>query len=213
MRCPSLRFRVSLGGLSKTRDIPVPPQVWSTFPPHSADPGLQCKAHFPLLDSSVLPPTHQPRAQQSVEEVLGFQMLFALMPGASAAAPESWPLIPTSLSLPKPLPRYRSNCPVQCTPQAPEAGREGHWSRALAPLSLRFSACVCASPHLYLQLPVSVSPPLLGGSSSSPGLPAGPASSPLIPSLSSSHKLQSTPGLETSIWPPGGGSQYPQTPV
>ena len=92
---PFPEVQSQLRRLSKTRDIPVPPQVWSTFPPHSV---ILASVQGPLPTPSFLCCPNPPAqgSTWSVEEVLGFQLLFALMPGASAAAPESWPLIPTS---------------------------------------------------------------------------------------------------------------------
>ena len=88
--------------LSKTRAILSPPRVWSNFPPHSV---ILASVQGPLTTpSSLCCPNPQPQGSAwLVEEVLGFQLLFALMPGASAAAPESWPLIPTSSASPEEL--------------------------------------------------------------------------------------------------------------
>ena len=85
---------------------------------------------------------------------------------------------PHILSLPRrALPRYSSILyTVHRRLLRPTGGPTG--PRGLgSSLSPCFSAHSCASPHLNLQLPVSVSPPLLGGNSSPPGSPAGPLSS------------------------------------
>lgn len=160
---PFPEVQSQLRRLSKTRDIPVLLPGVVNFSSHSV---ILASVQGPLPTPPrflCCPNPPASRAQLGrVEEVLGFQMLFALMLALRALPPQrAGLLIPTSSASPEahsPCPGTVASCTVY-TGRLPEAGlRRAHWSPRpwlLSPLSL-FAPVL--PPHLYLQLPVSVSP-------------------------------------------------------
>ena len=201
--------------LFRSRDILVPPQVWSIFPPHSVILA-SVQGPLPTPQFPVLPQPTTPGLNLVGGGGSGFPAAVCFDAWGFRCRPRELAFDPHILSLPRSaLPRYSSILYSVHRRLLRLAGGPTGPRGLDSSLSPCFSARICASPHLCLQLPVSVSPPLLGGSSSSPGLPAGPlASSPSESLLSpAATKLHSLLAWKPASWPLGGGLQSPQASV